>query len=48
MADQKQAKSNFTPKDISLDLNIQSLSMKFEDPVPQSIVIEWARGKTSY
>lgn len=31
-------------KDISLDLNIKCLSLKFEDPVPETIYIEWARG----
>lgn len=32
-------------KDISLDLNLTSLDMKFSAPVPDSVIIEWARGK---
>lgn len=31
-------------KDISLDLNIRCLAIKFDDPVPDTIHIEWARG----
>lgn len=37
-------KSNLAPKDISLDLNITSLQIKFDAPIPDSLVIEWARG----
>lgn len=40
-------KRNFAPKDISLDLNIQSLQIKLEAPIPDTIVIEWARGKSN-
>lgn len=37
-----------TVKDISLDLNIRCLSIKFEDPVPDTIYIEWARGTDAH
>ena len=31
-------------KDISLDLNIKFLQIKFDHPVPDTLVLEWARG----
>lgn len=32
-------------KDISLDLNILHLQMKFEEPIPETLIIQWERGK---
>lgn len=39
-------KGSFTniQRDICLDLNLHSVTMQFDDPVPSTILIQWARG----